>query len=317
MNILMISENDPAGMAIAFKKAINKNTDHRCRLITTTSKYNFNFETDLHIPDATQEEKDKIPELITEADLIHFHILADEEIVLDRYRVKDFFRGKEIIHHHHGHPHFRANPDFYRDKYKRLRRRALVSTPDLLKKLPEAAYLPNIVPVNDPLLAPASYAEKNLVKIGQSPTRKELKDTVLLQSVFTSLQKNMQNINLELDIIENCAHLDCLNRKNNCQIIFDHMQGYYGVSSLESLSQGKPVIAGLDEWNKKHITKFARTTQLPWLIAHDRAGLEKILSKLIEEPDYRQEKGKYSREFMTHFWNEELVVNKLIDFYNE
>ena len=35
MNIVMITDNDPAGMGIAFCNAINRYSNHTCRLITT------------------------------------------------------------------------------------------------------------------------------------------------------------------------------------------------------------------------------------------------------------------------------------------
>ena len=44
MNILMITANDPAGMGIAFTNAVNRYTEHTCRLITTTEMYGLDFE---------------------------------------------------------------------------------------------------------------------------------------------------------------------------------------------------------------------------------------------------------------------------------
>ena len=317
MNILMITQNDPAGMAIAFTNAINRHTEHSCRLITTETRYNFDYEKDIHLPNITEDGFDEIRDLMSKADIIHFHLLADENMELGPVRIKEFVRGKKLIHHHHGHPHFRANPEYYREKYKKLRRKVLVSTPDLLQLVPEAVWQPNIVPVDDPLYLPVpSGNEKNKsIVIAHSPTRKELKNTQEIIQVCEILQEKLPE-KIKLDIIENTPHRECLRRKQKCDIFFDHMQGYFGVSSLEALSQGKPVIAGLDEWNIRHIKEFTGADSLPWQIARDEQALGVILSRLLTNGELRMENGMQSRAFMERYWPEQRPLKRLLQVYN-
>ncbi len=315
VNILMITANDPAGMGIAFCKAINRYTDHSCRLITTEERYGFAYETDIHLPDLGPDGFDEVEQVLADADIIHFHMLSDENIRLGPLRVRDFMAGKKIVHHHHGHPHFRANPELYRDKYRKLGRKSLVSTPDLLKLLPGATWIPNLVDLDNPLLQPRTTPANGKIVIGQSPTRKDLKNTDDLIEVVVELKKKPQLPDIELRILELIPHKKCLDAKNDCHIIFDHMQGYYGVSSLESLSQGKPVIAGIDDWNRKHIVDFFKTDDLPWIIARDKTQLEERLILLTTDHGYREETGRYSRKFMEHYWNEETVIKKLTIIY--
>ncbi len=316
MNILMITANDPAGMGIAFTNAINRYTEHSCRLITTAEKYGFGYEADLHLPDIHDDDYAEVEQLLKDADIIHFHVLTDENDSLGPLLIRDFIKGKKILHHHHGHPHFRANPAHYREKYIRHKRKVLVSTPDLLKLVPEASWLPNLVPLDDPLLQPQPPKVGGKVVIGQAPTRKDLKNTSELIEVVAELQKENPTSNaISLKIIELLPHRQCLVEKKDCDIIFDHMQGYYGVSSLESLSQGKPVIAGLEDWSIKQIVKFCKTENLPWIIARSQSELFRKLHHLIADPGYRKESGDYSRKFMEQHWNEELVLQKLTKTY--
>ena len=313
MNIIMITENDPAGMGIAFTNAINRYTEHACRLITTTTRYNFGTEKDLHLPALDEEGLEEMIELLQKADILHFHLLADENTELGPIKAKEFIAGKAILHHHHGHPDFRSHPNKYREKYHRLRRKVLVSTPDLLKLLPEAAWQPNLVPINAPYYRPRSIETTNEVRVCQAPTRKDLKNTAEFEVVMASLEKKYKNV--EGVVIANTRHEECLRIKQACDIHFDHMQGYYGVSSLESLSQGKPVIAGLDEWNKKNIRDLFGTEDLPWIPARNTVELSTVLVTLIENRGLREKKGKEGRKFMEVFWNEQTIVDDLIDFY--
>ena len=315
MKILMITENDPAGMGIAFTKAINAYTPHSCRLITTQIRYNFEFEKDLHLPDLDAQGLDEVRDLLRRADVIQFHMGADENLELGPIQIKDYIKGKILVHHHHGHPHFRAHPDVYRKKYRHLKRKSIVSTPDLLKLLPDAIWLPNIIPIYDSFYMPHPVSENGYVRVGQSATRKDLKNTAELIEVVQELQQDPAPPELKLDVIENTEHTECLRQKNLCHIIFDHMQGYYGVSSLESLSQGKPVIAGLDNWNIKQIKKFTGTDRLPWIVTRTKAELKVALDMLRHDPDLRRQLGDYSRKFMEECWSEQRILERLLDFY--
>jgi len=315
MNILMITENDPAGMGIAYKNAINRHTDHHCRLVTTTTRYNFAFEKDIHVPDLADGEFELIVALLRKADIIHFHILADENMMLGPICVKDYIKGKAILHHHHGHPDFRSHPEKYRDKYRKRRRKVLVSTPDLLHLVPEAEWQPNLVPIDSPYYLPVENHINGKTRICQSPTRKDLKNTREFESTVESLKKTYPYV--EKIMIANSKHLDCLRIKQSCDIHFDHMHGYFGVSSLEGLSQGKPVIAGLDDWNAAHIKRFTGSATLPWVIARGEHELYDYMKKLIEDVGWRNEIGAQSRHFMEGHWSDKRVLHILLEIYGK
>lgn len=314
MRILMIAVNDPAGTAIEFTKAINRYTEHSCRLITKEIRYNFMFEKDLHLPWLGANGWGEVEALLKNSDVYHFHMTADEHIDLGPFKPVDYLKGKRVVHHHHGHPDFRGNPEKYRRKYmERGRRNLLVSTPDLLKLLPEAMWQPNLVPINDPLYRPVDLENEENLRICQAPTQKDLKNTDDFIHVTRELQKHYPE--LEPVCIENTEHAQCLRIKQSCHIHFDHMQGYFGVSSLESLSQGRPVIAGLDDWNIDHVKAFTGADELPWVIARTRGSLKKQIVAVLAEPCKRHRAGLSSRSFMETHWTERQVLGPLIEFY--
>jgi hypothetical protein len=311
MRILMIAINDPAGTAIEFTKAINAYTEHSCRLITKEIRYNFMFEKDLHLPWLDEAGWTEVEELLRTSDVFHFHMTADEDIELGPFRPRDFMTGKIIVHHHHGHPDFRSNPEKYRQKYReRGRKNLLVSTPDLLKLLPEAKWQPNLVPVNDPLYTPLENKPEEPIIICHSPTRKDLKNTDEFVSAVHELKKSSE-IPIELRLIENTPHKECLCLKREAHILFDHLHGYFGVSSLEGLSQGMAVVAGLDEWNKLHICQYFGVDYLPWVDCKEN-NIVKILSELIQD-DRMHKIGYKGRTFMINHWKSDRLCTDLIN----
>lgn len=313
MNILMMTINDPAGTAIAFTKAINRYSGHRCRLITKEIRYNFLFDKDLHLPWLAPEDWEEVEYLLKVSEVFHFHMTADEDLELGPFRVRDYIEGKMMVHHHHGHPDYRAEPEKYRRKYKERRRdKILVSTPDLLKLFPGAVWMPNVVPLGDPLYLPMRPKSQETIRIAHSPTRRELKNTTYFLETVEKIRRD--NGRLAVDLIEQTEHRECLRRKRRCHILFDHLQGYYGVSSLEGLSQGLCVIAGLDQWNRERIREFAGVERLPWVITDERSFPE-TLRELLEDHDRRREISSYGRRFMEAHWHETTVTRRLMEFY--
>lgn len=314
MRILMLADNDPAGTLILFSRAINALTDHNCRVATLCKRYNCEFDTDFYVPNLDEAGMAELGEAFRNSDVFHFHMTADEHMRFGPYLPADFLDGKAVVHHHHGHPDFRANPVKYQEKYRRLgRANLLVSTPDLLDFLPGAVWQPNLVPVNDPAYMPNGPKADVPVRIAHSPTRRELKNTGEFLAVMGELANS--GLPVAAELIEMRSQRDCLERKRHSHVVFDHMQGYFGMSSLEALSQGLPVVAGLSPWCRRHMEDFAETTELPWLYAGTAEELGGRIRELVLDSGLRAAKSAQSRKFMTENWNEARVIERLNAFY--
>jgi glycosyltransferase involved in cell wall biosynthesis len=315
MNIVMLCPNDPAGVAIQFAGAVNRHTPHRCRVVTTETRYACGFAEDLHAP--ALGDFDEVEALLRGADVLHFHVGVAESLALGPLRVADYTRGRLLVHHHHGEPPLRNDPAAYRARHRRLGRPVLVSTPDLLRLLPDAVWIPNPVPLWDVRYLPAPRARRGdgPVRVVQCPTRRELKDTALFLDVVGGLRR--AGVPLEAVLVENRPHDECLRLKRRCDIVFDHLQGYYGVSSLEGLAQGLPVIAGVDAWNRFHIRAFTGADALPWVAARGADGLARALRRLAADPVERRAVGDASRMWMETYWTEALIAERLCAFYAE
>ena len=95
------------------------------------------------------------------------------------------------------------------------------------------------------------------------------------------------------------------------------MQGYFGVSSLEALSQGVPTLAGLDAWNVEQVGYFTGTSELPWVLVRDPAQLREALIELSADVERRTELGRDSRAWMERYWSEAAIADRLSAVYRE
>jgi len=323
----MIAVNDPAGTGIAFCRAVNRldrKNRHTARIVTLETRYTHAWGKDLHVPDLLGPDGDEaglaeLEHLLKTSDVLHFHMTADEHLRLGPFLPADYLAGKAVVHHEHGHHDFRSDPERFRAKYRALgRKNLLVSTPDLLRMMPEARWQPNLVHEQEPLFMPVERVWTGPLKVAHSPTRKDLKNTDDLLAVVDELGR--EGLNVDLDLIDNVPNSECLARKQQAHVLFDHMQGYYGVSSLEGLSQGLAVIAGLDEWNRSHVAEFAGVSSeggdLPWVVARGRDELARRLRELAGDLPRCREIGAASRRFVEERWSEAKVAGRLADFWD-
>lgn len=335
MLIFHLTTTDPAGAAYNLVRALNQYTPHRARLLSTHRIPVYNFPGDIdHIQDFGEE----IEALLVEADVLHFHKITEDFAIplvspltglKKEYRVSDFLtvnnRSKKIVYHVHGHPYEREKFKENGDDLGKRGHLVLCSTPDLeelYKPLCKARWFPNTVPVHHPLYVPrgtnALIQDRDgnkRVFVAHTPTDTYLKDTAIIKAVIEDLSKSLP-VYLHWNR-EAVPQRIALTFKRVSHIVFDHMQGYYGLCSLEGLSMGKPTIAGLSDYVIKAICGFwgITTSSLPWVIARNYDQLRDVISKLVNNQDWREAQGKESRNFMTDVWSDANVAKRLAEFY--
>ncbi len=319
MQILMIGQNDPAGMMVAFANAINRYSEHTARVISMRTVYSMDYEYDIELP-RLNEDFSEVEHLLKTSDIFHFHMLMDENHQLGPLEIRNFIAGKKLLYHHHGtydHQIFLALAEKYNEMYKSTGKRAIVSTPDLLQLLPAATWQPNLVPLRSLDFLPRAdhLSAQDDIRIVQAPTRKWHKHTAEFQRVCARLEDEYPNVHSE--ILEGMTYRGCLKRKRGAHLVFDHMNGWFGISSLESLAHGIPTFAGLDPWCISHIQKFTGTEEIPWQVVRDEEQLESRFRQLIEDPAEREAVGSAGRRFMENYWTEQHALDVLLQTYQE
>ncbi len=341
LKILHMTTTDPAGSVFNFVRAMNQHTPHRARLFTNMRIPQYQFPCDIN---DIFDTGDELEALLEESDVLHFHKVREDDMEIEftlenmgitkHFSVKDYleFNGKrkKVVYHVHGHQSERNNTEDRAKEYAAKNGYVLASTPDLeqmfRKYYPNVHYFPNCVPINDVRYMPR--ASDKMFPWGKMANGDPFFTYLVMQSPTNTILKNvdmikeiMERVGADLPVryvqIWN-ADLDfALRHKRNAHIVFDHIEGYYGLSSLEALSMGKPTIAGLSEYTVNAISNFFRINpwRLPWVIARDEKAVESQIRALINDADARKFVGGASRRFMEEVWSDASVARRMAVLY--
>jgi hypothetical protein len=149
------------------------------------------------------------------------------------------------------------------------------------------------------------------VRIGHSPTRRELKGT---SHVLRAVGAVGRRHPVELVLIEGMPHDRALEAKASCHVFVDQVGNTggtgYGVSSVESLAMGIPTI-----------TDFAPDLEAflpdhPFVLATP-ATLEEKIESLVVDPALRRRKGSEARDWVVKHHHADRVVERIYELYGE
>lgn len=322
-----VTTTDPAGAGYNMVRALNQYTPHTAR-ITNLVPNCYGHPSDIG---EIHDYGDEIEGLLESADVIHLHkIQADFEIEINAsrkrtWKISDFLnlkKKKKVVYHVHGHPYERANAEENAKGFGDGL--VLCSTPDLeqlYKPHCNAQYFPNLVPIWHPAYLPRGTNKplrdregKERYIVSHTVSDPTLKDVQMIEEAVVWVAKTKPVNLLE---IKNVPHKLALAQRRLGHITFDHMHGYYRLASLEGLSMGKPVIAGLDDYCIQRIIEFFGLPGdvLPWQRPRDQRSLNECLMDLVANIDMSMYTGKLGREFMERYWSDEIVAKRLAAIY--
>lgn len=163
------------------------------------------------------------------------------------------------------------------------------------------------MPVYFPWLAPAPQWETPL-KVCHTVTDRRIKNTDTLIAACNAVGDGVK-----LQIMECESLRKCLTAKSQCQVNFDHLQGYYGNSSIEASWMGLPNIVRIGKPAYADAIKAAwgADTIPPWHQCEDEAGLRLILKCLAGDKDGWEQSSAAHRQWHRDHWKPADYVERL------
>jgi hypothetical protein len=187
------------------------------------------------------------------------------------------------------------------------------------RSFPFARIAPNIVPINDDVYTPCKE-RIGVIQIAYSPSFKSSAwDTIQNGSRFDTKgapetiqllhQIKSRHRNIHLQIITDKPHAECLRLKRESTLAIDDLiTGSYHLSSLETLSMGKPSLCFIDKRTEYIIKEITGCSEIPWINTKIEEA-EYVLDAFLTDPKLMQSFGAESRRWMERYWNDASLVS--------
>lgn len=322
MLIVHISYTPLAGSPIRIVNAINKYTTLNARLINLNPSLYGNriFQEDL----IWEKDKEEALELISKADIIHFHHwmeLNNNKFHIDFKKItkknckliRMFHSNINIVSYNGKYTNIIINDPFTKLVIAQHQERTYFD----LNKIPKI--IPNIVPINDEDYRPLNMNnEKPIIFYSYTFNNSGFSsrwDTKGYSEVSNLLNefKNIANIQK----ITNAPFFECLKLKRQSDIVIDDiMTGNYHLTSLEALSQGKPVLSYLDNRTQYILRELTGAEELPFVNVKVEEA-KYVLKELCENKKLRDEIGAYSRRWMEKYYNDKDLIKIYVQVYED
>ncbi|MEM5829236.1 MAG: glycosyltransferase [Candidatus Aenigmatarchaeota archaeon] len=256
--------------------------------------------------------------MLKKYDVFHFHTKSILPLNYDAILAK--VNKKKIIFHFHGceirlfyHGPCRMCLKINKNSKIKLIQNAnklsdkiIVSTPDLLKQLPNSLWIENSIDIEE-----WKYEKKiktdDIVRIVHSPSDRILKGTQYIEYAVDQLKKSGYKV--ELILLENIPNTKVREFIEKADIAIDQLNvGWYGVFAIESMCMGIPTCVYI----RNDLEEFAKKRPI---INVNPKNLLEILRILIEDEKLRKNIGKKSRKFVRSNHNSIKNAKKIIKLY--
>lgn len=309
MRVLILSPGeDTAGVGHALKVALGRHANVEAVEIHRARNY-IGYPEDVFWP-AGEPVPGELQRIFDEADVIHAMLGPDA--------VTPFagWESKRVVLHHHGTALRR-----YHSQLRRWARengvRQLVSTPDLLLVAPEAEWLPSPVDTDEMRRIRAEATVS--VDIVQTPSSRRGKATGILTDAVERMEPRPS-----LLVADRLPHAEALAAKASGRVYFDQLVLGYGVSGIEAMAMGIPVVAGatgepITEMGipaGRHLPEAMAKAwgYLPFLLADPETLHERLADAIGPAAELAREAGTH--HVATHH-DAAVVARQLVRIYEE
>jgi hypothetical protein len=316
MRVCHITENPIAGAPMNLATCLNKYQPMKvqCRHIAASDRnearvYKSDLLTGVHT-------YDEIRKVLAEADILHFHNFYSKQELFRKYPDLWALCAKKPrcwqVHSQRS-IKWMDIEEGLRDK----RAKHLVIGQYHPREWPECTVVPNVIDIDDPLLRPQERLWTNPLRVAFSPSRIGLVgwDDKGYEPTKQTLQQLVNKWLITAEIIHNVPHEECLKRRGMANVVVDEIKtGSYHLVSLESLSQGCLVFAGLDEIQEKTLKDLTGAKWLPWARATANT-LHQRLMVCIQDPSGVRLLANESRRWMQQWWHPKDMCQRFLDIY--
>jgi hypothetical protein len=296
--LILSAEDDTGGCGVSLAQALNRHTDWQARSVHRTQNY-IQYPIDILWPPGLPPT-DEILGLAADADVLH---------VMERWDAVDWLPGwtaKPLVMHHHGTIYREWNTRSLINTVKDFAALPICSTLDLALIEPGVEWLPNPVDVAAMEALRAAREPHDGLLAAHSPTNAPIKGTAEFLAAA-------QGAGWDVDLIQWTDWASCLRRKANADIVLDQLAYGYGLSGIEAMAMGVPVVGGA---RQPVLDLMWRTFgNLPFMLA-DAQSLPGVMD-YMRDPYARAASAAVGKMIVGEWHEEAKVAARLVEVYGK
>ena len=244
----------------------------------------------------------RLYDLIKDCDILHYHGQAISTGYRDLIMWAGIMKKPVILHYHGSEIRNKKSSQLVNDFADHI----YVSTPDLLKSVKSAEWLPNPVNLEKIVYSDLDTNEKLLIL--HAPSNRKIKNTQAVIDAIDILKD--EGLEIELNLAENIEHEKLMEMISQSHVVIDWVNpefGIYGVLSIESMATGRPVICTLTD-------SLYKEYDLPIINCHPN-DLSNTIKNIYSTRENLIEKGKLGYDFVHKYHDSSEIAKKVINRY--
>jgi len=329
--IVQIGWFDPAGMMNKFQTAFDKHSEKYSIRNICFQDSSLKYPVDIIIEQSTNIEHTicEIQSIIDEADIIILHthinggdnmqhIMNDwDNMQINNFNIFNFIKdlNKPIIYYLNGSNNLRMYHKYYADELKD--KYVMCSTPDLKLLIGDHVfYAPGIIDLDDFIYTPLEYDKRNNIpKIIHTPTDPAVKNTNMFEEAIEILEQE-NKFKFKYENVYNIPHKLTMVYKKTSHILLDHLQGYYGISSLEAAAQGCIPFINLHPKVKEEFDKVSGVNTIPFINVESPEMIKPYLEAFLSNPELLEQTCKVKHIWMKNNWQPKKLVTRMENYFD-
>jgi len=137
------------------------------------------------------------------------------------------------------------------------------------------------------------------------------KDTEAFLEAARSL-KAKHGSKVQFHQIAGWTHSEVLKARRECDVTFNQLRGFHGLSGDEAMMLGRPCVQAFDQINiNRHREYWGLQVDFPWVTTR-REELPEVLEELLLDRRRREKIGEQSRQFMRKYFSPEKGILPLL-----
>lgn len=185
-----------------------------------------------------------------------------------------------------------------------------VSTPDLLRYLPEASWLPTLTDPARWTAVPPSRLGEDKLRVLHIPSSSALKGTVHIQSAMRELEREGL---IQYTELQGIPYLEMPGKIAHADVVIDQVSmGLYGIASVEAMFAGRLVVAQVGDFIREEI-KDRTGWDVPILEANPDT-IKRVVADVAADPGAYADQITQGRQYALDVHSQARVANTLRPF---